>query len=105
MNFLKKSWKWVVGVIGFFIGLVWVMNSNSSKKVKKIKRNIKSNEKKTKEVDKKIENIKKEKKSTKKKINKTNQELKKIKKKKPVVKKKSGKQATNSLRNRLKKSN
>jgi len=105
MNFLKKSWKWVVGVIGFFIGLVWVMNSNSSKKVKKIKRNIKSNEKKTKEVDKKIENIKKEKKVTKKKINKTNQELKKIKKKKPVVKKKSGKQATNSLRNRLKKSN
>jgi len=105
MNFLKKSWKWVVGVIGFFIGLVWVMNSNSSKKVKKIKRNIKSNEKKTKEVDKKIENIKKEKKVTKKKINKTNQELKKIKKKKPVVKKKTGKQATNSLRNRLKKSN
>jgi len=105
MNFLKKSWKWVVGVIGFFIGLVWVMNSNSSKKDKKIKRNIKSNEKKTKEVDKKIENIKKEKKVTKKKINKTNQELKKIKKKKPVVKKKSGKQATNSLRNRLKKSN
>ena len=105
MEFLKKSWKWIVGVIGFFIGLVWVMNANSSRKVKKIKKNIKSNEKKTKEVDKKIENIKKKKKGTKKKITKTNEELKNIKKKKPVVKKKTGKQATNSLRNRLKKSN
>ena len=79
MEFLKKSWKWIVGFIGFFIGLVWMMNTNSSKKVKSIKKNIKSNEKKTKE------------------------ELKKIKKKKPVVKKKSGKEATNSLKNRLKK--
>jgi len=84
MEFLKKSWKWIVGFIGFFIGLVWMMNTNSSKKVKKIKKNIKSNEKKTKEVNKKIENIK-------------------IKKKKPVVKKKSGKEATNSLKERLKK--
>ena len=66
MEFLKKSWKWIVGFIGFFIGLVWMMNTNSSKKVK-------------------------------------NEELKKIKKKKPVVKKKSGKEATNSLKNRLKK--
>jgi len=105
MEFLKKSWKWIVGVIGFFIGLVWVMNTNSSRKVKKIKRNIKSNEKKTKEVDKKIENIKKEKTVTKKKIAKTNQELKNIKKKKPKVKKKSGKQAANSLKNRLKRRN
>ena len=105
MEFLKKSWKWIVGVIGFFIGLVWFMNANSSRKVKKIKKNIKTNEKKTKEVNKKIENIKKEKKVTKKKITKTNEELKKIKKKKPVVKKKSGKEATNSLKNRLKKRN
>tara|TARA_R110002020_G_scaffold273271_1_gene488376 strand:+ start:162 stop:479 length:318 start_codon:yes stop_codon:yes gene_type:complete len=103
MEFLKTSWKWIVGVIGFFIGLVWVMNTNSSRKVKKIKKNIKSNEKKTKEVDKKIENIKKKKKVTKKKITKTNEELKKIKKKKPIVKKKSGKEATNALKNRLKK--
>jgi len=105
MEFLKKSWKWIVGVIGFFIGLVWFMNANSSRKVKKIKKNIKSNEKKTKEVDKKIENIKKEKESTKKKIANTNKKLKKIKNKKPNVKKKTGKQATNSLRNRLKKNN
>ena len=102
MEFLKKSWKWIVGVIGFFIGLVWFMNANSSRKVKKIKKNIKGNEKKTKEVDKKIENIKNEKKVTKKKIANTNKELKKIKKKKPKIKKKTGKQATNSLRNRLK---
>jgi len=105
MEFLRKSWKWVLGVIGFFIGLVWMMNTNSSKKVKKIKKNIKSNEKKTKEVDKKIENVKKKKKDTKKKITKTNQDLKNIKKKKPKVKKKNGKQAANSLKNRLKKRN
>ena len=86
-EFLKKSWKWIVGVIGFFIGLVWVMNSNSSRKVKKIKKNIKSNENKTREVDGKIKYIKKKKKGTKKKIFDTNQELKNIKKKKPKGKK------------------
>jgi F0F1-type ATP synthase membrane subunit b/b' len=103
MEFLKKSWKWIVGIIGFFIGLVWFMNANSSRKVKKIKKNIKSNEKKTKEVDEKLDNIKKKKKVTKKKIAKTNQELKNIKKKKPVVKKRTAKQADQALRNRLKK--
>ena len=105
MEFLRKSWKWVLGFIGFFVGLVWMMNANSSKKVKKIKKNIKSNEKKTKEVNKKIENVKKKKKVTKKKIADTNKELKDIKKKKPKVKKKDGKQAVNSLKNRLKKRN
>ena len=105
MEFLKKSWKWIVGVIGFFIGLVWFMNANTSRKVKKIKKNIKSNEKKTKEVDKKIENIKKKKKNTKKKIATTNQELKNIKKKKPTVKKRTAKQADSALRKRLKKKN
>ena len=105
MEFLKKSWKWILGVIGFFIGLVWMMNTNSSKKVKKIKRNIRSNENKTSEVDGKIKYIKKKKKKTKKNIATTNQELKNIKKKKPKVKKKSGKQAANSLKNRLKKRN
>ena len=103
MEFLKKSWKWILGVIGFFIGLVWMMNTNSSKKVKKIKKNIRSNENKTSEVDGKIKYIKKKKKKTKKNIATTNQELKNIKKKKPKVKKKSGKQAANSLKNRLKK--
>ena len=103
MEFLKKSWKWILGVIGFFIGLVWMMNTNSSKKVKKIKRNIRSNENKTSEVDGKIKYIKKKKKKTKKNIATTNQQLKNIKKKKPKVKKKSGKQAAKSLKNRLKK--
>ena len=60
MEFLKKSWKWVAGTIGFIVGLVWFMNANSNRKVKKLKKDIKSNEKKTKEVDKKIENIIKE---------------------------------------------
>ena len=102
MEFLRKSWKWVLGIVGFFIGLVWVMNSHSSRKVKKIKKNINSNEKKTKKVDKKIENIKKKKKVTKKKIADTNKDLKDIKNKKPKVKKKTGKQATNAIKNRLK---
>ena len=101
MEFLKKSWKWIAGIIGFFIGLVWFMNANSSRKVKKIKKNIKGNEKKTKEVDKKIENIKKEKKVTKKKIANTNKKLKKIRNKKPKVKKRTAKQAAQSLRDRL----
>ena len=105
MGFIKKSWKWIVGIIGFFIGLVWVMNTNSSKKVKKIKKNIRSNENKTSEVDGKIKYIKKKKKKTKKNIATTNQELKNIKKKKPKVKKKSGKQASNAIKNRLKKRN
>ena len=103
MGFIKKSWKIIVGIIGFFIGLVWIMNTNSSKKVKKIKRNIRSNENKTSEVDGKIKYIKKRKKVTKKKITDTNQDLKELKTKKPRVKKKSGKQASNSLKNRLKK--
>jgi len=78
-----------------------MMNSHTDKKVKKLKKNIKSNKKKTKEVDKKIENVKKKKKVTKKKIADTDKELKELKTKKPKVKKKTGKQATNSLKNRV----
>jgi len=103
MEFLKKSWKWVVGIIGFFIGLVWMFNANSSRKVKKIKKNIRGNENKTSEVDGKIKYVKKKKKVTKKKIEETDKELKKLKTKKPKVKKKTPKQATKSLKNRLKK--
>ena len=103
MEYIKKGWKWIVGIIGFFVGLVWFMNTNSNRKVKKIKRDIRSSENKTSEVDGKIKYIKKKKKNIKKNINKTNQQLKKIKKKKPKVKKRTGKQAKNSLKNRLKK--
>ena len=103
MEFLRKSWKWVLGVIGFFIGLVWMFNANSSRKVKKIKKNIRSNENKTNEVDGKIKYIKKKKKVTKKKIDDTNRNLKDIKNKKPKIKKKTVKQATNAIKNRLKK--
>jgi len=105
MEFLRKSWKWILGVIGFFIGLVWMFNANSSRKVKKIKKNIRNNENKTSEVDGKIKYIKKKKKVTKKKISDTNQQIKNIKKKKPKVKKRTGKQATNALKGRLKKNN
>ena len=103
MEFLKKSWKFIVGAIGFLIGLVWFMNTKSNKKVKKLKKDIKSNEKKTNVVDKKIEQVKKEKKVTKKKISTTNKQLKNVRKKKPVVKKKTGKKAAKSVRNRLNK--
>ena len=102
MEFLKKSWKWIAGAIGFIVGLIWFMNANSNRKVKRIKKDIKSNQKKTKEIDKKVENIKKEKAVTKKKIEKTNQQLKNVRNKKPVVKKKSGNKASQSVRNRLK---
>ena len=103
MKFIKKFWKYIIGTVSFFIGLVWFMNKNTSRKVKRIKRDIKSNEKQTKEIDKKINQIKKEKVVTKKKIESTNKKLKKIKKKKPIVKKKSGDDAAKSVRNRLKK--
>ena len=102
MEFIKKFWKFIVGVLGFILGLVWFMNVNSNRKIKKIKKNIKSNEKKTKEVQKKIKNIKKEKKVTKKKISETDKKLKEIKNKKPVVKKKTAKDAATSLKNRIK---
>jgi len=105
MEFLKKSWKWVVGIIGFFIGLVWMMNTNSNKKVKRIKKDIKSNKRKTKKVNRKIKEVKKEKKKVKKKITTTNQELKNVRKKKPKVKKRTGKQSSNALKNRIRKSN
>ena len=103
MSFIKKFWKFIVAVVGFIFGLIWFMNVNSNRKVRKIKKNIKDNEKKTKEVEKKIEQIKKEKKVTKEKIANTNKELKEIRNKKPVVKKKTGSQAASSLKNRLKK--
>mgnify|MGYP003624295826 FL=1 len=105
MEFLKKSWKWILGVIGFFIGLVWMFNANSSRKVKKIKKNIRGNENKTSEVDGKIKYIKKKKKVTKKKISDTNQQLKNVKKKKPKVKKRNGKESRKALKDRLKKGN
>ena len=105
MEFLRKSWKWILGVIGFFIGLVWMFNANSSRKVKKIKKNIRNNENKTSEIDGKIKYIKKKKKVTKKKISDTNQQLKNVKKKKPKVKKRNGKQSKKALRDRLKKGN
>ena len=105
MEFLKKSWKWILGFISFFIGLVWFINSNTSKKVKKIKKDIKSNEKKTKVVDKKIDEVKKKKKNIKKNIKETDKKLKKIKKQTPKTKKKTADEAASSLKKRTKKKN
>jgi len=102
MKFIKKFWKFIVAVLSFIIGLVWFMNANSTRKVKKIKKNIKSNEKRTKEVQKKIKKIKEDKKVTKKEISETDKKLKEIKNKKPVVKKKTAKDAATSLKNRIK---
>ena len=103
MEFIKKSWKFIVGFLGFVLGLVWFMNANSKRKVKKIKKNIKGNEKKTKEIQKKVKVIKRAKDITKKKISETDKQLKEIRNKKPVVKKKKGSQAVSSLKRRLKK--
>ena len=103
MEFLKKSWKFILGVGGFILGLVWFMNANSNRKVKKLKKDIKSNEKKTKEVNKKIDDIKKKKTTTKKKIATTNQQIKNVRKKKPVVKKKTGNKAAKSVKDRINK--
>ena len=102
MEFIKKFWKFIVAVVGFIFGLIWFMNANSNRKVRKIKKNIKNNESKTKEVEKKIEQIKKDKIVTKQKIADTDKQLKEIKNKKPVVKKKTPSQATRSLKNRIK---
>ena len=103
MKFIKNSWKFIVAVVGFIFGLIWFMNVNSNKKVRNIKKNIKDNERKTKEVQKKIQQIKKDKEVTEKKIAETDKKLNEIKNKKPVVKKKTGSQAVSSLKNRLKK--
>ena len=103
MKFLKDSWKFIVGVVGFLIGLLWFMNANSNKKVKKLKKDIKTNEKKTKAVDKKIDDVKKKKTTTKKKIAKTYQQIKNVRKKKPVVKKKTGNKAAKSVKDRINK--
>ena len=103
MKFIKNSWKVIVAGVGFIFGLIWFMNVNSNKKVRNIKKNIKDNERKTKEVQKKIQQIKKDKEVTEKKIAETDKKLKEIKNKKPVVKKKTGSQAASSLKNRLKK--
>ena len=103
MEFLKKSWKFIAGIVGFLIGLVWFMNANSNKKIKRIKKNIKTNEKKTKEVEKKITQVKKDKEVTKKKISQTNKKIQQVKKKKPVIKKKTGKDAVSSIKKRIRK--
>ena len=79
------------------------MNANSNKKVKKLKKDIKTNEKKTKAVDKKIDDVKKKKTTTKKKIAKTDQQIKNVRKKKPVVKKKTGNKAAKSVKDRINK--
>tara|TARA_R110002110_G_scaffold178210_9_gene383128 strand:+ start:1907 stop:2221 length:315 start_codon:yes stop_codon:yes gene_type:complete len=103
MKFIKKFWKYILGTIGFFIGLVWFMGKNTTRKVKRIKKDIKTNEKNTKEVDKKIKHIKEDKKTTKKEIKTTNKKIKSLKNKKPVIKKRTGKEAKLSIRKRLKK--
>jgi len=79
--------------------------STKSGKTDKSKKTVKSKKTdKTKASGKsKSKDIDKKKKVTKKKIEGTNTELKELKTKKPKVKKKSGKQASNSIKNRLKK--
>ena len=103
MEFIKKSWKVIVGVIGFILGLVWFMNKGTSKKVKKLRKDIRDNEEKTRDVGEKIKDTKEKKQVTKKKIKDTGDKLNNIKKKKPKVRKKTASKAASDLKKRTKK--
>ena len=87
-SFFIKFWKYILGGITFFLGLVWVLNSNRSRKVEKIEDDIKDNKRDTKQVEKKILKIVKDKKET--------------ENKKPIIKKRTGKEAVESLKDKLK---
>jgi len=101
-EFFKKTWKYILGFIGFFVGLVWFLNSNSNRKVRKIKDQIKDNEGDTKVIKKEIEHTVKTKEQIKKNIKSTDKKLKEVNSKKPTVKRKTGKQAAEDLKKRLK---
>jgi len=101
-QFFKKSWKYILGFVGFFVSLVWFLNSNSSRKARKIKDQIKDNEGDTKVIKKEIEHTVKTKEQIKKNIKSTDKKLKEVNSKKPKVKRKSGKQAAEDLKKRLK---
>ena len=101
-QFFKKSWKYILGFVGFFVSLVWFLNSNSSRKARKIKDQIKDNEGDTKVIKKENEHTVKTKEQIKKNIKSTDKKLKEVNSKKPKVKRKSGKQAAEDLKKRLK---
>ena len=101
-EFFKKTWKYILGIVGFFVGLVWFLNSNSNRKVRKIKDQIKDNEGDTKVIEKEIEHTVKTKEEIKKNIKSTDKKLKEVNSKKPKVKRKTGKQAAEDLKKRLK---
>jgi septal ring factor EnvC (AmiA/AmiB activator) len=101
-EFLKKAWKYILGFIGFFAGLVWFLNSNTNRKVEKLKDQIKDNEGDTKVIKKELERTLKAKGRIKKDIKSTDEKLKKVNNKKPKIKRKTGKQAADDLKKRLK---
>ena len=101
-EFFKKGWKYILGVVGFFLSLVWFLNANSNRKVRKIKDQIKDNEGDSKVVKKEIEHTVKTKEQIKKEIKTTKDKIDKVNNKKPKVEKKSGKQAAEDLKKRIK---
>ena len=101
-SFFIKFWKYILGGITFFLGLVWVLNSNRSRKVEKIEDDIKDNKRDTKQVEKRILKIVKDKKETEKKIKETEKKIKETENKKPIIKKRTGKEAVESLKDKLK---
>ncbi len=101
-DFFKKTWKYILGFIGFFVGLVWFLNSNSDRKARKLKDKIKDNEGDGKAIKKEIEHTVKTKEQIEKEIKSTKEKIDKVDNKKPKVKKKSGKQATEDLKKRIK---
>lgn len=102
-NFFKKSWKFILGFIGFFMGIFWLFNSTSKKKVKEIENKIKDNESETKFVEKQIEEVIVDKEETKKEIEVLENKIKAVEDKKPNIETKNGEQAFNDLKNRLNK--
>ena len=100
MKEFLKTWKYL-GFIGSLLDSVF-LNSNSNRKVRKIKDQIKDNEGDTKVIKKEIEHTVKTKEEIKKNIKSTDKKLKEVNSKKPKVKRKTGKQAAEDLKKRLK---
>ena len=50
---MKKLWKWIVGLFTFIVGIL-VLSGKKNNIVKEIKKDIKTNQKKTKAINKQI---------------------------------------------------
>ena len=96
---MKKLWKWIVGLFTFIVGIL-VLSGKKNKRVKEIKKDIKSNKKKTKAVDKNIDAAKETDIYLRKALENKKKALDEIEKqKKSKPKKKTAKKASSRLKN------